>query len=275
MRLSWPITKLATVFVLGLLLTGCILVSPSSKPAIIVVVEFDTENINPANIDANFIIETLREQGFKVTRLDEPSGGIQPQDLEPFEVIIYSQGTWSHLIQPSTPQALKAARDAGRGVIIIGDDAPSGCKGPSLAEVTKLRCLSNDGEENPRITFMATPHPVISGLEGNSFQLSSPHGDVDQAEPLDSLVQILARTNGGLPALTAHDDGYSRVVTIIWEVARTDQPRYMKKLILNAVNWVAPPHTLSFSLAPVIRRSVMPPFAMLGAQGLYDRARPR
>jgi len=239
-RLKWLLRRFGILAVLLLLLVSlaaCFGIVVLPDPAkVVVILGNGTATASIPNLDAEFIRDALDSNGYAVALVEETSAGLTYEELSTYSVVVYSSGTYSHMIPAGTEAALAESRANGIGLVVVSDDAGTS----RLTDATHLSWGNNYGEMNPTIALSDFDHPVLEGLQGASFDLVSPHGDVDAVEIHDPDVQVIGQTGENrLPALLTHDDDVSREVVIVWEVARTDDSASMRTLIRNAVDWVA------------------------------------
>lgn len=172
--------------------------SPRS-PSHVLVVRDDRHN-GEAESDTLFVVDLLLSQGYEVDYLEEPAEGIEPADVSSYDVVWFSNPGWP-LDDRKSFDTLVEFSQSGGGVVLQGDDMTwTSSREVSLSPLTYLENIDNgtrfcgvDIDNNSggkyRVTFEGSDHPVIAGLQGESFTYGD---DIDHSRPLGQGEEVLA-----------------------------------------------------------------------------------
>ncbi len=173
--------------------------SPQS-PSRVIVVRDDSHN-GEFVADTMFVVDLLRAQGYEVDYLEEPEDGIDPSDVEDYDVVWFSNPGWP-LDDRKSFDTLVAFSEEGGGVVLQGDDMSwTSTNDLNLSPLTYLENIdngssfcgvsidNNSGGGQYRVTFTDDAHPVIDGLQGQSFTYGD---DIDHSVPLAQGEEVLA-----------------------------------------------------------------------------------
>lgn len=172
--------------------------SPQS-PSRVIVIRDDSHNGESSN-ETQFVVNLLLDQGYDVDYMEEPEGGIETSDIEDYDVVWFSNPGWP-LDDRLTFDTLVAFSQTGGGVVLQGDDMTWTSQSDlSLSPLTYLENINNGtqfcgvGIDNNlggkyRVTFTDDDHPVISGLQGQTFTYGD---DIDHSVPLGQGEEVLA-----------------------------------------------------------------------------------
>jgi len=192
--------------------------SSAVDPKVLVVL--DENHHDEFASDADYVAALLDAAGVEAVRFDELDGGVATTDLEGFDVVWYSNPGYP-MDDFASFEALQAFGAQGGGLVLQGDDmAWSWGGGFLMSPLTHLDFLSNGTEfcgvwtDNNQgsdylVTIGSDAHPVIAGLEGQSFLYGD---DIDSA---------VARGEGETVLATATLDGGGGCdtvpVVVAWE----------------------------------------------------------
>lgn len=170
--------------------------SSGIQPRVLVV--RDDNHHNEFKTDVDYISEVLRDAGYEVDQLDEPSNGLQMEDVEHYDVVWFSNPGWP-VDDRASMETLDAFRARGGGFVLSGDDI-TGNGSVNMTQYTFMQFQSNgtstcgkrtdnNAGESYRVEFEETDHLLASGLDGVSFLYGD---DLDHSIPVGDGEQVLA-----------------------------------------------------------------------------------
>ncbi len=141
--------------------------------------------------DTAKLYDTLVASGYAASFLDEPADGISVADLEGYDVVWFSNPGYP-MDDVASFHALLQFSEAGGGVVLQGDDM-SAAYGQAFSpdRLTQLEHIDNgtsycgknidNGKGAYDVSLVSTAHPIVAGLEGQSFKYTD---DIDTARLL-------------------------------------------------------------------------------------------
>ncbi len=173
-----------------------------------VLVVLDENHHGEFDGDADYVADLLDAAGVDATRYDEIDGGITTNDLEGFDVVWYSNPGYP-MDDFGSFESLQAFGAAGGGLVLQGDDmAWSWGGGFLMSPLTHLDFHANgtsfcgewtDNNQGAEylVTISSDAHPVIAGLEGQTF-LYGDDIDTSVARGEGETVLATATLDGGV-----------------------------------------------------------------------------
>lgn len=173
-------------------------VSPVDAPRVLFVL--DDSHHGEFDQDTHQIYEKLVAAGYKAEYLEEPEVGITNDDVAGFDVVWFSNPGYPIDDQQSFDVLLQFSQ-AGGGVVFQGDDMSwSFGQAFPTTPLTRLKHIDNGTQycgvqiDNGtggryRVELREETHPIIAGLEGQSFLYGD---DIDTADPVTEATEVLA-----------------------------------------------------------------------------------
>ncbi len=172
--------------------------SPVDAPKVLFVL--DDSNHGEFGDDTKQIHEKLVVSGYDASYLDEPEAGITADHLNGYDVVWFSNPGYPMDDQQSFDALLQFSQ-AGGGVVLQGDDMSwSWGKNFATNPLTRLHNVDNGTDAcgvhidnlkggRYRVTMNADTHPIINGLEGESFLYGD---DIDLATTTGDDTEVVA-----------------------------------------------------------------------------------
>lgn len=176
-------------------------VSPVDDARVLVVLDDGRRFEFPT--DPVFVTDTLREAGWDVDSVEEPSTGLRPSDLVGYDVVWFANPGWP-LDDRASRDALLQYQSRGGGLVLQGDDITYALgQAFSMSPLTKVQfvhngtpyCgvrINNNTGNYYEVSVVDETHPVTAGLEGMSFLYND---DIDVTRSLGLGEQVLAWAN--------------------------------------------------------------------------------
>ncbi len=173
-------------------------VVPAAVAPRILVVRDDGHH-DEAKQDPRYVEQLLRERGYPVTFMEEPSGGLRPSDVAGYQLVWFSNPGYPMDDQRSF-ETLLAFSAAGGGVVLQGDDMTQSMGHSfSMTPLTQLIHVNNgtsacgvttDNNQGGSydVQFSAGPHPLLGPLANQHFSYGD---DIDLALPANASVEVL------------------------------------------------------------------------------------
>ena len=173
--------------------------SGTSDPRVLVL--RDDDHAGEDVEDSELSYERLLDAGYDVDLVEEPDGGLGLEDLQAYDVVMFSNPGHS----PEDLSTLEAFYDfsrMGRGLVLQGDDMAhfEDASAFSMESLTRLVYIDNgteyyghdiDNDEGDAyaVTLANNAHPVVDGIEGITFRYGN---DIDTTEAGSAQVTVLA-----------------------------------------------------------------------------------
>jgi hypothetical protein len=173
-------------------------VSPVDAPKVLFVL--DDGHHGEFDGDTRQIHEKLVEAGYAADYLEEPKQGLRAKDLEGYDVVWFSNPGHPMDDERSFNSLLEYSQ-AGGGVVFQGDDMSySFGKAFPTTPLTRLENADNgtsycdtnvdNGKGGRyRVSMAAESHPIVAGIEGQSFLYGD---DIDTATPVAEGTEVVA-----------------------------------------------------------------------------------
>lgn len=173
-------------------------VSPVDAPKVLFVL--DDGHHGESDRDTRQLHDRLLAAGYDATYLEEPENGLLTTDLDGYDVVWFSN-PGHPMDDERTFNALLEYSQLGGGVVFQGDDMSySFGKAFATTPLTRLEnvdngtnyCATNvDGRKGGRyrVSMGTSPHPIIAGIEGQSFLYGD---DIDTATPVAEGTEVVA-----------------------------------------------------------------------------------
>lgn len=154
--------------------------------------------------------------------LEDGEEGVSYDSIAPYPVVVYHNLGWSNAGHLDTVATLEAAADAGKGLIVMGDDAGylahnyDRDEEPGLMDLTAIRRYRHNGHRGQSIEVEAFDHPVIDGAWGQLAAGWQYVADVDRVELKNRGEEPLMYITGtDYPAVWAEETDTQRSLTML------------------------------------------------------------
>lgn len=211
------------------------------------------------NLDAQLSEMTalLGELGLTpVVYYDNVAQGISYERLAPYPLVIYDDGGWTDTPVPTTVQAFKEVRAAGKSLLFMGDDlvlqaaaVSTDYNDRSFFDLLGVVRLVAGGTMGRGVVATDSRHPVMNGPYGlvSSFSYA---GDLDIAEATGDGTQSLATIQGAAaenPSILAYEKQGQRTLVLLpsafatvinCPTSDTTGLEHLATLVKNGVAWL-------------------------------------